>query len=687
MNIRTPFLSAANPLGGRWQQPIWLSLYTLTLISTVALFGGVLPLAQALLPVFCAVLLAFTPAPTRKGHPFVTWGLFMPAVLVLLWAGGQLLPLGGGNGYWRLVPNGAGTLTLSPWQTFNHLIYGMGYLAFGWSVYQAGRLMPTRILAVTTLVIAAACLYGLSVVANGNETVLWVEKRAYVGFLTGTFINKNSFATLAALGVLASLAMMLLRVGEISSRLTTRQRFKAFWLLVVVPGWPWLLVAGICFMALVLTGSRAGLLAGIFGILTLLAGVAGTRRAARWPLAIMLGLMSLLFIVVLGAVGQVVGRRLTNVQSDSDMRGTIYELTHLLIGDNLLTGTGLGTFQQAFSLVRDGELLKRLPALVEHAHNTYLELAVELGLPGLVLLGGAATVLLAILLHGVSTRRRAVIWPTLGLATVVTVGGHALADFSLSVPAVTLVALTFVMLGAAQAFAGTDSDSKTGSRPAAWQGLALKLAAVPLVAVAGWLSAAEYHAFKAEPGVVAMQSGEALRPSEIFPIQRELQACLAVRPGHGGCREGLAQSYLSLATAYGLQGPQRGVALVYLNLAQMSYSEALQQAPANPWAWYRMARMTAYLGDKAQASTYLANSLLTGPYEPKLAVVRVPFMLGMLPYAGKEDAALFGINATGVWQAQKWQTERLVKANPAVWPTFAAMLQAQQEPLPRWLKL
>lgn len=670
------------------QPHLWLSAYAVTLSLAVGLFGGVFPLAQAVLPSFCAALLVLTPSPLRPAPLWVLGVLFVPVALVMVWAVLQMVPVGMDNGYWHLVEGGAGTISISPWKTLNHILLVTGYMAFAGSVYQAGRQMPARILMVTALVIAAACGYGLIMTSSGSDTVLWLQKQAYLGSLTGTFINKNSFATLAALGVLASLAMLLLRVGEISSRLTLRQRFKAFWLLVVVPGWPWLLVAAICFMALVLTGSRAGLGAGACGILVVLGSLAGMRRAARWPLVITMAIMAFLSIVVLGAVGQSVGRRMTNLQSDVQIRDYIYTLTNQLIGENLLTGTGFGTFQQAFSMVRDDVMLRRMPAVIEYAHNTYLELATELGLPGIILLGGSVTALLAILLNGMVTRRRSVIWPALGLGTLVVVGGHALADFSLSVPAVALVSLSFLMIGVAQSFPEkTDEPVKQAAGWRRFGSLALRAGSVPLILVSLWLSAAEYHAFKAEPAVRAMQSGIALRPSEIFPAQRQLQECLTLRPGHAACREGLAQSYLSLATSYGLTGPQRGVALVYLNLAKMNYAESLRASPANPWAWYRLARIEAYLGDTRQASISLANSLLTGPFEPKLAVNRIPFMFSLMPQARAEDAALFGINASSVWQVQKWQTEAAIRRNPSVWPIFAAMLQARQAPLPRWLKL
>ena len=663
---------------------VWLVIYGLVFAVITALFGGIFSLAQAMLPLFCAFLLILTPQ-TPAFPTKVVVALFAPLILVMLWVVIQILPIPGlANSYWRLTEGGSGTLSLHPTQTLHYLIYSLGYLAFGYSTFRAAMVVPGRIVAVNAVVILLACLYGLWVYASGNAQVLWLPKTSYTENLTGPFINKNAFATLVGLGILACLAMALQRVGEISSRLTLRQRFKAFWLLVLVPGWPWLLAALVGFVALVLTGSRAGLLAGLCGIALLLGVLGAARTPVRWPLAATVTLLGVALLIVLGAVGQTVGQRLTSLERDISTRDSIYSLTHQLIGNNLTTGTGLGTYQQAFSTVRDAELLRILPATVEYAHHTYLELATELGLPGILLLGFAAMVVLAVLGQGLITRRRAVIWPALGLASAVLVGGHALADFSLSVPAVTLVAISFVLLGVAQAYPLGQGASplQTGRYR-----LLLAALALPLALVSGWLSLAERQAYQAQPTLLAMQSGQPLRVSQIVPAQKAFQACLRIHPGHTGCQQGLAQSYLSLANTYGFRGDYKGVAHVYLHMAKAEYAKLLRHNPVHTWAWYRLARIEAFLGDPATASNHLANSLLTGPYEPKLAILRIPLMLNLLPVASPENAALFGINATAVWQAQKRRTEAIVRKNPTTWPTFAAMVQAQQAALPRWLKL
>ncbi|MBI3453232.1 MAG: hypothetical protein HY057_10510, partial [Rhodospirillales bacterium] len=78
-------------------------------------------------------------------------------------------------------------------------------------------------------------------------------------------------------------------------------------------------------------------------------------------------------------------------------------------------------------------------------HSTYLELALEGGLPALAALLGVGGWLVYRALIGVIRRRRDAIYPCAGLAATALVGTHTAFDFSLQIPA---VAATYVMLTA-----------------------------------------------------------------------------------------------------------------------------------------------------------------------------------------------------------------------------------------------
>jgi O-antigen ligase len=101
-----------------------------------------------------------------------------------------------------------------------------------------------------------------------------------------------------------------------------------------------------------------------------------------------------------------------------------------------------------FEAVNTGELYRQGYS-IDKAHNTYLELALEAGIPAaaalvLSVFSFAALCLLALL------RRKAVRFALAGLGATVLVGAHALVDFSLQMPAVAITYAALLGVCAAQ---------------------------------------------------------------------------------------------------------------------------------------------------------------------------------------------------------------------------------------------
>jgi O-antigen ligase len=84
---------------------------------------------------------------------------------------------------------------------------------------------------------------------------------------------------------------------------------------------------------------------------------------------------------------------------------------------------------------------------VIQAHNTYLENALELGVPAAAVLVLAVASLGVLCAVGVVRRNRDTIYPCVGLAATALVGVHAMVDFTLQTPAV--AATYFMVMGAA----------------------------------------------------------------------------------------------------------------------------------------------------------------------------------------------------------------------------------------------
>jgi putative inorganic carbon (HCO3(-)) transporter len=119
-----------------------------------------------------------------------------------------------------------------------------------------------------------------------------------------------------------------------------------------------------------------------------------------------------------------------------------------------LTGTGIGTFEQAYAQVRSAAMRQYF----DHAHNDYVEFAVEVGIPGLILLALLVGVhaLHAIMVIIRRKRRLPAGVAFAALMALLAQGIHATVEFNLQIPA---NAATLIVLMAASA-----SCSSQGSR-------------------------------------------------------------------------------------------------------------------------------------------------------------------------------------------------------------------------------
>jgi putative inorganic carbon (hco3(-)) transporter len=144
------------------------------------------------------------------------------------------------------------------------------------------------------------------------------------------------------------------------------------WLPVLVLGTLLLSIA-----ALALTQSRGGLLGTMIGLLVLL--IWKKRRIGLLILAI--GLLTAVLVSAFGS-GHVIASALSDGTLASRLE--VWQRGILMVEDFPITGIGIGTYNQVahalypFYIAAPDEL-------VPHAHNQFLEVAVDLGIPGLVI--------------------------------------------------------------------------------------------------------------------------------------------------------------------------------------------------------------------------------------------------------------------------------------------------------------
>jgi O-antigen ligase len=126
----------------------------------------------------------------------------------------------------------------------------------------------------------------------------------------------------------------------------------------------------------------------------------------------------------------------------------IYQLVADKIAERPWTGVGYGNFLDVSWTIRD----ETLTGYWDKAHNSYLETALELGIPAAALLALAILIAAGVCLYGAVTRNREEIFPVIGVAATVTVGVHSLVDFSLQIPAVAVAFALILGVAYAQAW-------------------------------------------------------------------------------------------------------------------------------------------------------------------------------------------------------------------------------------------
>jgi O-antigen ligase len=271
-------------------------------------------------------------------------------------------------------------------------------------------------LVLMVLVSLGVALFGIAVDVFGLETVGLLPKTAYQGWVTGTFVNRNTAASFFALGMIVALALATRSGGGAVAR-------------AMAPA------VVVLFTALVMTGSRGGLACGALGAIAMLVFRLAERRRLGKPgfrLGLLLGLLCLVAAV---ATWWLVGER-DDVGVSLAGRLALHTDTVRMIGARPWLGHGAGTFEAAYPLYRSAEVDSAY--IWKHAHSTWLEAIATLGIP-------VAAVLIGMIAY-VSASLFKAWWRSVADATViiaalsgaVALGLHALIDFSLENQAVAI---------------------------------------------------------------------------------------------------------------------------------------------------------------------------------------------------------------------------------------------------------
>lgn len=230
------------------------------------------------------------------------------------------------------------------------------------------------VLAVLGGTLAAVLLGALQVGSTSPMQSPWyLYRRTNHGAAVGFFANSNHMATL----LVVSLAFLAAFVAVLRARVKNEKSASAVLLLAVAGSLT--LIVGIA-----LNGSLAALLLGLPVAAVSIAMFLPQRLRLRFPVAA----MALVSVAAVAAVymSPLQDRLFVSNATSFQSRQKFWSNSVSAIGDHWLLGSGVGSFPNIYPSHEDQAAVTRI--VVNHAHNDYLEIALETGIPGIVLVIG-----------------------------------------------------------------------------------------------------------------------------------------------------------------------------------------------------------------------------------------------------------------------------------------------------------
>lgn len=363
--------------------------------------------------------------------------LFLLGAVMMIWAGVQIVP----NDMFD-TPQ----ISLAPSATLLGILRIGTYLALLFLVLEVST-QSTRIRRMAWVIVLGMTVHAIwAMVALTilDDTFFWGEKTTYLGAATGTFINRNSFATFMGMGIVLGLAMLHERAARPRMRRPNKSLFSAENLESIYA----LICIVMMTIALVSTQSRMGVTATIIGAATYIVLI--QTKLSKNPKRAALRAIGAVALALIGAVvlfGDKLVDRLLFVMQHRGGRVELWSQTWQMIMDRPLTGFGLDSFHLSFERVH----MPPLPTHVtwELPHSTYLTLWSELGLiAGSLPLIGLMLVcwrLLGVFRTNPHNRTIALA----GLCILLLGGVHSLVDFSLEMQANVFLFITVLGMGIA----------------------------------------------------------------------------------------------------------------------------------------------------------------------------------------------------------------------------------------------
>ncbi|MEP1422949.1 MAG: O-antigen ligase family protein [Erythrobacter sp.] len=298
------------------------------------------------------------------------------------------------------------------------LITPMAVLFIGWKAPRAHLITLAWLIVLLGI---ANLLIGVVQVLSNGSTGLFYPENPMPGILFGTFANRNT-AGLFLVGCLA-FAALLPAPSQLGQAALPARIFLCILLLV----------------AILLTRSRTALVLATLPLMGLVLQFMGQRLSAqhgrrtvnpnkRWAwlvaVALTLGAIASVGVMAPGRIGDVVDR----FQNDrTDARVYIWEDASFAAGRYWPVGSGTGTFDDVFQTDESLENITQRRA--GRAHNDYIEVAIETGAPGLLIVASWLALLAWFSWLARKRQERWIAWS--GSITLLAIASQSITDYPL----------------------------------------------------------------------------------------------------------------------------------------------------------------------------------------------------------------------------------------------------------------
>ena len=289
-----------------------------------------------------------------------------------LWAHGERTRIA--EGYTLLGrPSPWLPISLTPYDSLASLLSLIPPLAIFAAIVRLNAYRPSWLAAALLAGTLAGIVLGVLQVATATPYSPWyLYAETNWGSAVGFFANANHMATLLLI------ALPFLAAIGAAAKVSSGQHYSALVVVIVTIGFA--LLTGIA-----LNGSLAGyavvlpvLAASVF--LMLPTASAGRRIAVAVAALSTVAALIVISTSSLGGSGKIGQNARTAVQS----RQAILNTTGKAIADFMPLGSGLGSFVRVYRLYENPDTVTS--EYVIHAHNDYVELALELGVEGVILM-------------------------------------------------------------------------------------------------------------------------------------------------------------------------------------------------------------------------------------------------------------------------------------------------------------